>query len=85
MFEELNRRKAVVYTHPTVADCCRNLSTGLAPAIIEYGTDTSRAIANIVFGGTAKRYPDIRLIFSPPGARFRFSSNGSCFRRGARR
>ncbi len=57
VFEELNRRKAIVYTHPTVADCCRNLSTGLAPPVIEYGTDTSRAVANIVFGSAAKRYP----------------------------
>lgn len=67
VFEELNRRKALVYTHPTVADCCRNLSLGLAPAIIEYGTDTSRAVANIVFGGAARRYPNVRLIFSHAG------------------
>ena len=31
VFAELNRRNALVYTHPTVADCCRNLSIGLAP------------------------------------------------------
>lgn len=67
VFAELNRRKAVVYTHPTVADCCRNIATGVAPSLIEYGTDTSRAIAQIVFGGTARRFPDIRLIFSHAG------------------
>src|SRR5262249_3816465 len=27
--EELNRRKAVVYTHPTVPDCCNNLIKGV--------------------------------------------------------
>jgi predicted TIM-barrel fold metal-dependent hydrolase len=67
VFEELNRRKAIVYTHPTVADCCRNLSIGLPPPVIEYGTDTSRAVANIVFGGAARRYPNVRLIFSHAG------------------
>ena len=35
--------------------------------VIEYGTDTSRAIAEIIFGGTAKRYPDMRIIFSHAG------------------
>jgi predicted TIM-barrel fold metal-dependent hydrolase len=64
---ELNRRKAVVYTHPTVANCCRNLVADVPPAIVEYGTDTSRAIAKILFGGVAARYPDIRWIFSHAG------------------
>ena len=29
VFEELNRRKAVVYTHPTPPDCCMNLVKGM--------------------------------------------------------
>jgi predicted TIM-barrel fold metal-dependent hydrolase len=72
VFVELNRRKALIYTHPTVANCCRNLVPGLAPAVVEYGTDTSRAIAGIVFGGTAKRYPDMRIIFSHAGGTLPF-------------
>ena len=67
VFEELNRRKAVVYTHPTAANCCRNLPTGVGPAVIEYGADTSRAIAQLVFGGAAQRYANIRFIFSHAG------------------
>jgi predicted TIM-barrel fold metal-dependent hydrolase len=72
VFAELNRRKALIYTHPTVASCCRNLVPGLPPSVIEYGTDTSRAIAGIVFGGTAKRYPDMRIIFSHAGGTLPF-------------
>jgi predicted TIM-barrel fold metal-dependent hydrolase len=64
---ELNRRKTVVYTHPTVANCCRNLVQDVSPAIVEFGADTSRAIARLVFGGAAVRYPDIRWIFSHAG------------------
>lgn len=76
---ELNRRRAVVYTHPTAQACCVNLLPGIPDTTIEYGTDTTRAIANLVFGGAARRYPDIRFIFSHAGGtapylmdRFRF-------------
>ena len=64
---ELNRRKAVVYTHPEAPECCRNLIPGINEAVIEYGTDTARAIARLLFSGTAHRYPDIRWIFSHGG------------------
>jgi predicted TIM-barrel fold metal-dependent hydrolase len=64
---ELNRRKAVVYTHPEAPVCCRNLIPGINEAVIEYGTDTARAIARLLFSGTATRYPDIRWIFSHGG------------------
>ena len=30
VFDELNRRKATVYTHPTGANCCVNLVQGVA-------------------------------------------------------
>ena len=64
---ELNRRKAVVYTHPEAPVCCRGLIPGINEAVIEYGTDTSRAIARLLFTGTASRYPDITWIFSHGG------------------
>ena len=64
---ELNRRKAVVYTHPEAPVCCRGLIPGINEAVIEYGTDTTRAIARLLFTGTATRYPDIRWIFSHGG------------------
>lgn len=69
---ELNRRKALMYTHPTTANCCRNLVAGLPPSMIEYGTDTTRAIGELVFGGEAQRHPDIRMIFSHAGGTMPF-------------
>ena len=72
VFEELNRRKSVVYTHPTSANCCRNVLAEVPDTAIEYGTDTTRAIAQIVFGGDAARYPDVRLIFSHAGGTMPF-------------
>ena len=67
VFEELNRRKALVFTHPTAANCCANLIAEVPPPMVEYGTDTTRAIASLLFTGTAGRFPDIRFIFSHAG------------------
>jgi 6-methylsalicylate decarboxylase len=72
VWEELNRRKAVVYTHPLTPECCRNTVKGLPPGVIEYATDTTRTIASLVFSGTAARYPDIRWIFSHGGGTMPF-------------
>jgi predicted TIM-barrel fold metal-dependent hydrolase len=69
---ELNRRKAVLYTHPTLANCCRVLLPDVAPTVIEFGTDTSRTITDIVFSGTAARCPDLRFIFSHAGGTLPF-------------
>jgi predicted TIM-barrel fold metal-dependent hydrolase len=69
VFEELNRRKAVVYTHPTVPDCCNNLVKGVPVSTLEYNHDTTRTIASLVFGEakTALRFPDIKFIWSHSG------------------
>jgi predicted TIM-barrel fold metal-dependent hydrolase len=72
VMEELNRRKAVVHVHPTAANCCRNLAYGVAPGTLEYGTDTTRAIIGVTFGGDAARFPDIRFIWSHAGGSMPF-------------
>jgi predicted TIM-barrel fold metal-dependent hydrolase len=72
VWEELNRRKVVIYTHPLSPDCCRNIKSEVPPAVVEYATDTTRTIASLVFSGTAARYPDIRWIFSHSGGTMPF-------------
>ena len=67
VLDELNRRKAVAFVHPLAADCCRGILPAVSDATIEYETDTVRAIASLMFGGTIKRCPDIRFIFSHGG------------------
>jgi len=67
VMSELNRRKAVVFLHPVKAECCKDLQPELAPALIELGTETTRAIASVIFDGTVSRFPDIRFIFSHGG------------------
>jgi predicted TIM-barrel fold metal-dependent hydrolase len=67
VYEELNRRKSVVYVHPIEAACCMNLVPDVGDTIIEYGGDTTRTIASLIFSGSSTKYPDIRWIFSHAG------------------
>jgi 6-methylsalicylate decarboxylase len=66
VFDELNRRKSIVYFHPTAPTCCPNVP-GLGAPLIEYPTDTTRCITNLLFTGTLSRCPDLRFIFSHGG------------------
>lgn len=82
VMEELNRRKAIVYTHPFRNACCRSLVPDVFEPTIELGTDTTRTIASLIFSGTAARFPDIKFIFSHGGGtapflvqRFTFLAN----------
>ena len=72
LYEELNRRKAVIFVHPVRSACCSNVNSGVAPAAIEYGTDTTRAIAQMLFAGTAHKYPDMKVIWSHAGGTMPF-------------
>jgi predicted TIM-barrel fold metal-dependent hydrolase len=72
LLEEMNRRKAVVYTHPTTPNCCGHLLPEAPVPMIEYGTDTARSIASLVFSGATSRYPGIRWIFSHAGGTMPF-------------
>jgi predicted TIM-barrel fold metal-dependent hydrolase len=67
VFAELNRRKTVVFVHPTINECCREIIPVVAESIVEYGTDTSRTIASLLFTGAAARYPDVQFVFSHGG------------------
>jgi predicted TIM-barrel fold metal-dependent hydrolase len=67
VLEVLHRRRAVVHVHPTAPDCCADVLPDIAPSLIEYGTDTTRALASLIFTGTSARYKEISFIFSHGG------------------
>jgi 6-methylsalicylate decarboxylase len=66
VFEEINRRKAVVFVHPTMS-CCGNPMPGVSPPTIEFPMDTTRTITSLLFGGGFARHADTRFIFSHGG------------------
>lgn len=67
VFEELDRRGAVVYFHPTLPACCINTIPELQPALLEFPFDSTRAIASLLYSGAFTRWPRIRWIFSHGG------------------
>jgi 6-methylsalicylate decarboxylase len=67
VFDELNRRKAIVFVHPTEPCSCANLIPGIPSNVIEFVFDTTRAITSFLVNGTFSRCPDIRFIFCHSG------------------
>ena len=68
VFQELNRRKAVVFIHPFVPKCCRKLVSGVQDYVVEFDFDTTRAVTSLLYNGVLSRCPDIRLIVNHSGA-----------------
>lgn len=67
LFTELNKRKAVIFLHPTVPAINRELKLDLPPFLIEFVFDTTRAVTNLLYSGTLERCPDIRVIVAHAG------------------
>lgn len=70
VFDELNRRRAVVFVHPAIP---HDILPGVAiaprwsPGMLEFLTDTMRTIYSLLATGAATRYGEIRFIFSHAG------------------
>jgi predicted TIM-barrel fold metal-dependent hydrolase len=67
LFEELNRRQAIVFVHPAHCQAPNELNLRAPGSVIEYVFDTTRAIVNLLYAGAAERYPNVRIIFSHAG------------------
>ena len=67
VFEELNRRKATVFIHPTAPACCQTLMPGIATPMLEVPHDTARTVVSMLFSGTLTRFQDIRFILCHAG------------------
>jgi predicted TIM-barrel fold metal-dependent hydrolase len=67
LFEELQRRAAVVFIHPTASPDTAFHQLGLPDSLLDFPVDTSRAIANLHYSNTFARTPDVKYIVSHAG------------------
>jgi 6-methylsalicylate decarboxylase len=74
VFEELDRRHAKIFIHPTNPHCPCCQDPGALPPIgypfpmIEFMFETTRAVFNLILSGTLDRFPNIKIIVPHAGA-----------------
>jgi len=67
LFDELERRAAVVFVHPTSSPDPAARTLGLPDSLIDFTADTTRAVAQLHYGNTFARTPNVKYIFSHAG------------------
>jgi predicted TIM-barrel fold metal-dependent hydrolase len=72
VFDELNRRNAIVFVHPTSPPCWEHIALGFPRPMIEFPFDSTRAITNLVMSGTLERNPNVRIIVPHAGGTLPF-------------
>ena len=67
LFDELQLHKTVVYVHPNASPDPVAHTLGLTDNLIDFPGDTTRAIAQLHYGGIFSSTPNVRYIFSHAG------------------
>ncbi len=67
LFAEMNRRKAVVFLHPTVPTTSANVKMSVPGAIVEFVFDTTRTVTDLIYSGRMERFPDLSIILPHAG------------------
>jgi predicted TIM-barrel fold metal-dependent hydrolase len=67
VFEELERRRAVVYVHPNPSPDTVAHALSLPDNLLDFPTDTNRAVAQMHYSNRFARTPNVKYIFSHAG------------------
>ncbi len=67
ILEELNRRKATLYFHPTTQTCCEGIVPGVGDSWAEVPQDTTRAALSLMYSGSLLKLRDIKFLWSHGG------------------
>jgi predicted TIM-barrel fold metal-dependent hydrolase len=67
LLQELDSRKAVIFVHPTPQKGGAMSSAGLNVSILEFMFETTRMVANAIFSGATRRYPNVSIISTHGG------------------
>lgn len=61
-FAELDRRRAVVFLHPTSPVCWEQSALGRPRPMVEYIFDTARTVTDLLMSGVLTRHPNLTVI-----------------------
>jgi predicted TIM-barrel fold metal-dependent hydrolase len=67
LFDELQRRRALVFIHPNPSPDPGAHALGLPDSLIDYPADTTRAIATLHYSNTFARTPDVKYVLAHAG------------------
>jgi aminocarboxymuconate-semialdehyde decarboxylase len=67
LFEELERRSAVAFVHPTASPDRTAHELGLPDTLIDFTADTTRAVAQMLYSNRFARTPNVKYILSHAG------------------
>ncbi|KAI5236773.1 amidohydrolase family protein [Aureobasidium subglaciale] len=67
VWAELNRRKCVVFVHPTHPVDTTPVNSRMPQPMIDYPHETTRAAMDMIMQGTRARFPDCKVILSHAG------------------
>jgi predicted TIM-barrel fold metal-dependent hydrolase len=73
LFAELDRRRAVVFVHPSTLP--GPVVDGIPPFAADFLLDTTRAAYRLVHGGVVRRYPNLAIILSHAGGFVPYASH----------
>jgi len=67
LFDELQRRAALVFIHPTLSPDPGAHGLGIPDSLLDFPVDTSRTVAQMHYSGTFARTPDVKYVLSHAG------------------
>ncbi|PHH63184.1 hypothetical protein CDD81_6235 [Ophiocordyceps australis] len=72
IWQELNRRQAVVFVHPTHGLDTRLVNAHSPQPIFDYPHETTRAAADLIMSNNLREFPDCKIILSHAGGTLPF-------------
>jgi len=78
LFDELDRRGAVIFMHPDTPDEPTTSGFALPASLVEFVFETTRAVSTLLFSGTLERCPNLRLILPHAGGTVPFIALRLC-------
>ncbi|MBB5168519.1 amidohydrolase family protein [Mycobacterium sp. AZCC_0083] len=67
LFQELQRRGAVVFIHPTMSPDPSSHRLGFPDSLLDFPVDTARTVAQMHFNGVFAANPDVKFVLSHAG------------------